>query len=453
MYTLDAWIAAWLVPLAVYVLISGLDDLFLDAAFVHRWVMFHVFGRPWFAWPTLTEVDAAPRRRIAIFVPLWHEHAVIGSMLERNIPATLFYAAEFFVGAYPNDRETVAAVRHAVRKFPRVHLALCPHDGPTSKADCLNWIYQCMLAHEERHGTQFDTIMTHDAEDVIHPQSLRWINYYAASHDMVQVPVLPLATPLRQWVHGLYCDEFAEFQTKDIPVRQMWGGFVPGNGVGTAFSREVLEKLAGAHSNRIFDPECLTEDYENGWRIHAMGFPQVFVLMRREGDSLLATREYFPHTFRTAVRQRARWVMGVVLAVLGAAWVAGAPAPIILALARSQGRRRKPDYAGAESAVRVRSRDLGGERTDGPSLAFRSRTSGVKVAVLRDFCVVGFSDGRARAMFAAHLRLAFRDGHAGACAGGKLAELRGDGAGAGALLQCQASRTSAGLGQDRARLS
>ena len=132
MDTLDAWIAAWLVPLAAYVLVSGLDDLLLDAAFVYRWVAFHWFGRPWFPWPTSAEVDAAPRRRIAIFVPLWHEHAVIGSMLERNMPATMYHAAEFFVGAYPNDRETVGAVRDAARKFPRVHLALCPHDGPTS---------------------------------------------------------------------------------------------------------------------------------------------------------------------------------------------------------------------------------------------------------------------------------------------------------------------------------
>ena len=313
MYTPDDWIAACLVPLAVYVLVSGIDDLFLDAAFIYRWFVLHLFGRPWFPWPDPAEVDAAPRRRIAIFVPLWHEHAVIGSMLERNIPATLYHAAEFFVGAYPNDWETVAAVREAARKFPRVHLALCPHDGPTSKADCLNWIYQRMLAHEERHGVWFDVVVTHDAEDVIHPESLRWINYFAGSHDMVQVPVLPLATPLREWVHGLYCDEFAEFQTKDIPVRQMWGSFLPGNGVGTAFSRTVLEKLAAAHSNRMFDPECLTEDYENGWRIHAMGCPQVFVPLRREGGDLLATREYFPHTFRTAVRQRARWVMGIVL--------------------------------------------------------------------------------------------------------------------------------------------
>src|SRR5579871_6686476 len=108
MSTLDAWIAAWLVPLAVYVLVSGLDDLFLDAVFVHRWLRLHVFGKPWFDWPLLDQVDAAPHRRIAIFVPLWHESAVIGRMLERNVPATMYYAAEFFVGAYPNDPETVA---------------------------------------------------------------------------------------------------------------------------------------------------------------------------------------------------------------------------------------------------------------------------------------------------------------------------------------------------------
>jgi adsorption protein B len=313
MYTLDRWIAACLVPLALFVLVSGLDDLVLAAGFVYRWLTFRVFGRAWFAWPTPAQVDAAPRRRIAIFVALWHEQAVIGHMLECNIPATLYYAADFFVGAYPNDRETVAAVREAGHKFPRVHLALCPHDGPTSKADCLNWIYQSMLVWEEQRGERFEIVVTHDAEDVIHPESLRWINYFAGSYDMVQVPVLPLATPLRHWVHGLYCDEFADYQTKDIPMRQLWGGFLPGNGVGTGFTRTVLERLAAQQSNRVFDPECLTEDYENGWRIHAMGCPQVFVPLRRERGSLLATREYFPHTFRTAVRQRARWVMGIVL--------------------------------------------------------------------------------------------------------------------------------------------
>src|SRR5579871_147471 len=124
MWSLDSWIAACLAPLAFYVLVSGLDDLVLDAAFVFRWMEFHWFHRPWFRWPQQEALDWAPRRKIAIFVPLWHEHRVIGPMLERNIAATVCYAPEFFTGVYPNDAETLAAVREAAAKYPRVHVAL-----------------------------------------------------------------------------------------------------------------------------------------------------------------------------------------------------------------------------------------------------------------------------------------------------------------------------------------
>ncbi len=80
-------------------------------------------------------------------------------------------------------------------------------------------------------------ILTHDAEDLMDPDGLRWINYYAQSSDMVQIPVLALGTPFRQLSHGVYCDEFAEFKFKDKPARQLLGGFIPSNGVGTGFSR------------------------------------------------------------------------------------------------------------------------------------------------------------------------------------------------------------------------
>ena len=59
-----------------------------------------------------------------------------------------------------------------MKRHPNVHLAVCPHDGPTSKADCLNWIYQRMILYEEEHGVQFDIIVTHDAEDIIDPDAL-----------------------------------------------------------------------------------------------------------------------------------------------------------------------------------------------------------------------------------------------------------------------------------------
>ena len=66
---------------------------------------------------------------------------------------------------------------------------------------------------------------------------------------MVQIPVLPLPTGLAEMTHGVYCDEFAEYQLKDIPARQRLGGFLPSNGVGTGFDRNALER-SGVHPRR-----------------------------------------------------------------------------------------------------------------------------------------------------------------------------------------------------------
>jgi adsorption protein B len=204
-------------------------------------------------------------------------------------------------------------VAEEARRDPRVHVALCPHEGPTSKGDCLNWIYQRMKDHEQRHRVRFQIVVMHDAEDVIHPESLRLINWFSREYGMVQVPVLPLPTGLQEWTHGLYCDEFAEYQRKDIPVRQHLGGFLPSNGVGTGFDRSALERLAAERYGRPFDPACLTEDYETGYLLHSMGFRQIFVPLRQDGSGPLATREFFPRRFRTAIRQRTRWVTGIAL--------------------------------------------------------------------------------------------------------------------------------------------
>jgi adsorption protein B len=250
---------------------------------------------------------------MAIFVALWNEHRVIQRMIDNNVARLHYSQFDFFVGVYPNDAPTVAAVREAVTRYPNVHIALCPHDGPTSKADNLNWIYQRMLLYEEERGFRFEMILTHDAEDLMDPEALRWINYYAQWNDMVQLPVLALPTPFGEFAHGVYCDEFAEFQFKDMPARQLLGGFIPSNGVGTGFSRRALEMIANAHSNCVFEPSCVTEDYENGFRIKRLGLPQKFIPIHFRQGRAVATREYFPRNFRAAVRQRTRWITGITL--------------------------------------------------------------------------------------------------------------------------------------------
>ncbi|MBI2688490.1 MAG: glycosyl transferase family protein [Acidobacteria bacterium] len=291
-----------LLPLVVWLTISGLDDLFL----LGFWIYFRIRegGVP----PEAVRGDGV-ERNIAIFTPLWQEEAVVRQMVTHNVTAIQYTRYHFFIGAYPNDEPTIDAIRELPARFANVHLALVPHDGPTSKADCLNWIYQQMLLEEEQSGEQFDAIITHDAEDLIHPNSLRAVNAHLPHYDMIQVPVLPLATSVREWVHGVYIDEFSEFQSRDLYVRARLGGFLPSAGVGTAFSRRALERLAVSAENRIFEPSCLTEDYESGFRVRSLGFRQILL---PAGRDVVATREYFPRTWQAATKQRTRWVSGIV---------------------------------------------------------------------------------------------------------------------------------------------
>ncbi|HEY6987666.1 MAG TPA: glycosyl transferase family protein [Bryobacteraceae bacterium] len=295
----------WLLgTLAVTLLISGIDDFIpVLICLVHR-LRHRKAGE--------REAGTAAGRRIAIFVPCWKESEVIGNMVRHNLAAIRYRNFDFFLGVYPNDEATLAATTQLAEVFHNVHVAECANPGPTSKADCLNWVYRRMLRFEEDHGAYFDTIVLHDAEDMIHPEALALIDRERATYAMVQVPVLPLATKPQEVTHGVYCDEFAEFQTIDMHARQFSGSFVPSNGVGTGFAREILDRLATERGD-VFDAESLTEDYEIGVYIHAAGYRQLFAPLQRKEGEFIATREYFPRTARSAIRQRTRWITGIAL--------------------------------------------------------------------------------------------------------------------------------------------
>lgn len=311
--TIDRWIAGIMAPLAIWVIVNGLDDLFVTLAAGYAWLRSR--NPRWIeeCTPADEDLDAVPQRRMAIFVCLWREHRVIRDMIEHNVRNIRYRNYDFFIGVYPNDTQTLDAATDVCRRYPNVHLSVTPHPGGTSKADNLNWIFQRMLLHEETNQVHFNMIVVHDAEDIIHPDDLRWMNYYAQWYDMVQIPVLALPTPFRQFTHGVYCDEFAEFQFKDMPARELLGGFVPSCGVGTGFSRRALESVAAAHSNQIFDATSLTEDYEIGFRIRRLGYGQKVVRIQKRNGTFVATREFFAQNFKEAVRQRSRWVTGIAL--------------------------------------------------------------------------------------------------------------------------------------------
>jgi len=295
--------------LASVLLVSGLDDFVPVLICVWHRVSRRQPPLP----PLLGEGMQGKERRIAIFVPCWKESEVIANMVRHNLAAIRYRNFDFFLGVYPNDEATIGVAQGLETVFRNVHVALCVDPGPTSKADCLNCVYLEMGQWETENRVHFDTVVLHDAEDLIHPDALALINEERCRYSMVQVPVLPLPTPFHEFTHAIYCDEFAEFQTIDMRARQLSGSFIPSNGVGTGFAREILDRLASERGGQVFDPASLTEDYEIGVYIHNAGCPQLFAPLRRQDNRFIATREYFPRRAGTAIRQRTRWVTGIAL--------------------------------------------------------------------------------------------------------------------------------------------
>jgi len=315
--------------LAIMMLISGLDDLIIDIVYWFRRTVraLTVYRRhQHMDHRTLYEPDEKP---LAIMVPAWNETGVIGHMAELAAMTLDYENYHIFVGTYPNDPDTQRDVDEVCARFPNVHKVVCARPGPTSKADCLNNILDAITQFERSANFTFAGFILHDAEDVISPMELRLFNYLVDRKDLIQIPVYPFE---REWSHFTsmsYIDEFAELHGKDVPVREAIAGQVPSAGVGTCFSRRAVMALLADGDGIAFDVQSLTEDYDIGFRLKAKGMTEIFVrfpvvdnsaeankarrfLQRKRSSSVICVREYFPDTFTTAMRQKSRWIIGIV---------------------------------------------------------------------------------------------------------------------------------------------
>jgi len=288
---------------AVVILLGGIDDLVMDL----------VWWRVRKPEPHRADVPAAPPLPLAVFIPAWDEQQVIGAMLRATLMRYDHPDYRLYVGCYPNDPGTKAAVAAVAREDRRVRMVVGTRNGPTTKADCLNQLWRALVEDERAGGRTTAAIVLHDAEDLVDPDELRVFDDQLRDVALVQLPVVPLVDTRRRLVSGHYADEFAESHRRDLTVRSALGAAVPLAGVGCAIRRDALDRLDGG-SGAPFEPQSLTEDYELGLRVAALGLPARFVRWRATaGGRLIATRAYFPDTIDTAVRQKARWVAGIAL--------------------------------------------------------------------------------------------------------------------------------------------
>ncbi|MBP8988959.1 MAG: glycosyltransferase, partial [Clostridia bacterium] len=143
-------------------------------------------------------------------------------------------------------------------------------------------------------------------------------------HDVLQFPVFPiqrmpsLKNIWKGMTSGTYADEFAENHYRLMRMRSDLSAVVPSAGTGFVITHRVLD---ACQNEPLFPEDSQTEDYKLSLLLAMKGFPVHYVLEKvpRLLDSnqvrwdYVATRSLFPSTFRTAVRQKTRWIYGITM--------------------------------------------------------------------------------------------------------------------------------------------
>ena len=296
-------------------LLFAIDDFLVDLIYFGRriWRALAIYTR----FPrAFAEALPKPTRpgRIAVFIPAWDESAVIADMLRATLKRWGEGNYHIFVGHYRNDPATALAIGSVADQ--RIEPVLVDADGPTTKADCLNHLYDALQAAECREKWTAKAVVLHDAEDLVHPLEISLFDRMIERSSLIQLPVLPLIDPESRWISGHYCDEFAEGHGKELVVREAVGAAVPLAGVGCAIERGALARLAARNGGRPFIAASMTEDYEMGLRIGALDLKTMFMRIPETSGSraVVSSRGHFPASLDAAVRQKARWVGGIAFA-------------------------------------------------------------------------------------------------------------------------------------------
>lgn len=295
-------------------LVGSVEDMVFDGLWIFHKLKRRLFVYSRYQRATVESLGKPePDCRLAIFVPAWQEAAVIGAMLERCLRQWTSSRYRIYVGCYPNDPGTIAAVAAAASGEEKIRLVICQKNGPTTKADCLNHLWDAMCQDEiEEHG-DFKAVVLHDAEDLVHPQELRLLEHLTGRAALVQLPVIPRRAAKSRWIAGHYGDEFAELHGKQMVMREALGASIPSAGVGCAFARDALLKLSVQTRGKPFDAESMTEDYELGLNLTGGESRGIFARLRDQHGQLVATQEFFPEKLEDAIRQKSRWIAGISL--------------------------------------------------------------------------------------------------------------------------------------------
>ena len=289
-------------------LLLGASDLAVDLI----WIGLRLTGRAGGAAGPCLGADG--RAGWPIFIPAWDEAAVIGrdaGARPRRVRRGRLRPLCRLLSQRPGDDR-----RGARRRVdPGCGSVIGPAPGPTSKADCLNRIWERMIEDEAAGGDPVQGGGASRRRGRRPFGGARLFDALIERYDLVQLPVRAADRPAIAVRRPAIISTSSARRT----ARSWWSARRsaracprPGSAARSAATRS---RRSRPRRGAPFDPDSLTEDYELGLRLQAMGRRAAFVrTTRSDGRRVVATREYFPATLDAAVAQKARWMTGIALA-------------------------------------------------------------------------------------------------------------------------------------------
>jgi len=307
---------------ALCFIIFSFDDIIWDTAYLFSYKKLKARTKK----VHLENFDKIPLKLLAIVVAAWHEDSVLEPVIE-NMLASVQYSKSMyhvFLGVYPNDTATIAVAQRLEMNHENVHVVINDLPGPTSKAQNINCIIKFIRNFENNHDWHFSSVTVHDSEDVVHPYEFSFTNVLIDRYDALQFPVFPLQRKpsfknfFLGMTSGTYADEFAENHYRVMVMRDLMSAVVPSAGTGFAISHRILDVY---ENDPLFPEDSLTEDYKLSVSLAEKGFHVHYVLEKvkrlLDNDKVkwdyIATRSIFPATYKTAVRQKTRWIFGITM--------------------------------------------------------------------------------------------------------------------------------------------
>lgn len=254
--------------------------------------------------PTVDMLRRKSEDCTAILIPMTAPAPLASAMLAR-LKRTLEYDDYMvFVAVRSIDAQTVAAVRRESRKDSRIQLHVLERRVAASPGRVLNSLLDCARRFEHRFDIDFQAFVIQGPDTILHPLSLKLVNWKCELASIVQLPVLTAPRGSFPILGGAAMDELGENHARELSLRARMVHDVPVLEVGVALRRDAIWALR--HRGDVFDANHESPVFDAVRRLDERGHLSAYVWQRDERGKVIAAEELAPRRYSNAVFAKTR---------------------------------------------------------------------------------------------------------------------------------------------------